>query len=181
VNKRWPLSPARTTELLSLSARRAFRYASAARTILAGMTRALSGAPRLPRDVIRQLVRFGIVGCSNTLLSWCAFALLVWLGVHYLLASAVAWTLGALNSYVLNRRWTFRSQGRWAPELVRFGAVQCAGLLLDIVLLDALTRDAHVERLLAQALVYPVTTIATFLLSRHWAFATLRRASQWPA
>lgn len=52
------------------------------------------------------LVEFGLVGCANTALSWCAFALLASLGVHYLLASAMAWILGALNSYVLNRRWT---------------------------------------------------------------------------
>jgi putative flippase GtrA len=128
-----------------------------------------------------QLVRFGLVGCSNTALSWCAYALLVRAGVHVLLASAIAWTLGALNSYVLNRRWTFRSHGRRAPELARFAAVQCAGLALDVALLDALTRDARVPALAAQALVYPATTLATFALSRQWAFATVGRAGRWPA
>lgn len=131
--------------------------------------------------VLAQLVRFGVVGCSNTALSWCAYALLVRSGVAILFASALAWTFGAVNSYVLNRRWTFRSHGRYAPELVRFGAVQCAGLALDVVLLDALTRDARVHELVAQALVYPATTLATFALSRQWAFSTLGRAGKWPA
>ena len=131
-------------------------------------------------EVLTQLVRFGVVGCSNTALSWCAYALLVWAGMDVLLASGVAWTLGAVNSYVLNRRWTFRSRGRYAPELVRFVAVQCAGLALDVVLLAALTRDADVLELVAQALVYPATTVATFALSREWAFATVGRAGKWP-
>jgi putative flippase GtrA len=130
---------------------------------------------------VRQLIRFGVVGCANTVLSWCAYALLAWLGVHYLLASAIAWILGALNSYLLNRRWTFRSRARHAPEVVRFALVQGGGLALDVMLLDALTRDAGVQHLLAQALVYPATMIATFLLSRHWAFAGLDRVREWPA
>ena len=129
---------------------------------------------------VRQLIRFGIVGCANTLLSWCAYAVLASVGVHYLLASAIAWTLGALNSYLLNRRWTFRSRGRYGPEVGRFALVQLAGLALDVLLLDALTRDASVPHLVAQALVYPATTVATFLLSRQWAFSGLARVGQWP-
>ena len=131
--------------------------------------------------VLAQLVRFGLVGCSNTALSWCTYALLVHSGVPVLLASAVAWTLGALNSFVLNRRWTFRSRRRWTPELVRFGIVQCAGLAMNLVLLAALTRDAGVRPLVAQALVYPATTLATFALSRQWAFSGYGKAGRWPA
>ena len=146
------------------------------------MSGALEAGDRSARSaVIGQLVRFGIVGCSNTLLSWCAFALLVWAGVHHLVASAIAWTLGALNSYVHNRRWTFRSRGRYGPELARFAAVQCAGLALDLLLLHALTTDTGVDALVAQALVYPATTVAMFVLSRQWAFAAVGRVRRWPA
>jgi len=146
------------------------------------MSYVLVPAGRIARGVpLGQLIRFGIVGCSNTLLSWCVYALLVWVGMPFLLASGVAWTVGALNSYALNRRWTFRSRGRRAPELARFAAVQGVGLALDVLLLDALTRDAGVHRLIAQALVYPATTVATFALSRRWAFAIAGAGRRWPA
>ena len=143
-----------------------------------GWKRARTGGAA--RALLGQLGRFGLVGCSNTALSWCVYALLVRSGVHVLLASTLAWTLGALNSFVLNRRWTFRSRGRWTPELVRFAAVQGAGLVMNLGLLAALTRDAGVHPLVAQALVYPVTTLATFALSRQWAFS-YGGAGRWPA
>src|SRR4051794_12316655 len=130
--------------------------------------------------VFGQLAGFGIVGCNTTALSWCVFALLVHAGVAVLFPPPPAWTLGAVNSYALNRRWTFRSRGRYAPELVRFVAVQSAGLALDVVLVAALTRDAGVHELVAQPLVYPATTVATFALSRQWAFASVGRAGKWP-
>jgi putative flippase GtrA len=158
-----------------------FRLVSSCAGILGGVGWIAVTGQGVGRGVaVRQLIRFAIVGCTNTALSWCAFALLASLGVQPLVASAIAWILGALNSYLLNRRWTFRSSGRYAPEAVRFALVQCAGLALDVVLLDALTRDAGLHQLLAQAMVYPATTIATFLLSRHWAFADLDRVPEWP-
>ena len=122
------------------------------------------------RSVLWQWLRFVAVGVSNTLVSWCVYAMLETVGVPYLLASALAFALGALNSYVLNRRWTFRSHGRRGPELLRFGVVQCIGLGLDVTLLAVLTEDVRVHHLIAQAIVFPVASAVTFLLSRQWAF-----------
>lgn len=134
------------------------------------MTRA--GSPRLAiAAVVLQWLRFATVGASNTLLSWCLYAVLEHVGIHYLLASGLAFATGALNSYALNRRWTFRSRGRHAPEIVRFGAVQCIGLALDVSLLYVLVRDVGIHHLIAQALVFPVASVVTFMLSRRWVFA----------
>jgi putative flippase GtrA len=124
--------------------------------------------------LLLQWLRFVVVGASNTLLSWCVYAVLEHVGVHYLLASGLAFVLGALNSYVLNRRWTFRSRGRRAPEVVRFGVIQCVGLGIDVALLYVLTQDAGIHHLIAQALVFPVASAVTFGLSRQWAFAAGR-------
>ena len=123
-----------------------------------------------PRSVLWQWVRFVAVGVSNTVLSWCVYATLEAVGVPYLLASAIAFAVGALNSYLLNRRWTFHSRGRPGPEVLRFGVVQCVGLGGDVLLLGVLTEDAGIHHLIAQAIVFPVASAVTFLLSRQWAF-----------
>jgi putative flippase GtrA len=131
-----------------------------------GSTRAVVGCA-----AVVQWLRFATVGAANTVLSWCLYASLERAGSHYLLASALAFTAGAVNSYALNRRWTFRSRARPAPEALRFGVVQCAGLLLDVALLYVLVDAAGIDHLIAQAFVFPVASATTFLLSRHWAFA----------
>ena len=102
--------------------------------------------------------------------------MLVRLGVHYLFASCLAFAVGALNSYALNRRWTFRSRGRRLPEVLRFCLVQCVGLAADVCLLSVLVREAGIHHLVAQAFVFPAVSALTFLLSRQWAFA-LRAAA----
>lgn len=119
---------------------------------------------------LAQWLRFASVGATNTLLSWCVFAGLVALGLHYLAASGVAFGIGVLNSYVLNRRWTFRSGGRRTPEALRFVVVQGVGLGTNLGLLYALVDGAGVHHLVGQALVFPAVSALTFLLSRRWAF-----------
>jgi putative flippase GtrA len=128
------------------------------------------------RLVLVQWLRFVAVGVSNTLLSTLVFAALFHLGVHYLLASSVAFALGALNSYVLNRRWTFRSRDRRAPELARFACVQIVGLGVDLALLSGLVELAGIPHVVAQVLAFPAASVVMFALSRQWAFKTARTA-----
>ena len=128
------------------------------------------------RLVLVQWLRFVAVGVSNTLLSTLVFAALFHLGVHYLLASSVAFALGALNSYVLNRRWTFRSRDRRAPELARFACVQIVGLGVDLALLSGLVELAGIPHVVAQVLAFPAASVVMFALSRQWAFRTARTA-----
>jgi putative flippase GtrA len=128
------------------------------------------------RLVLGQWLRFVAVGVSNTLLSTLVFAALFHLGVHYLLASSVAFALGALNSYVLNRRWTFRSRERRAPELARFACVQIVGLGVDLALLSGLVELAGIPHVVAQVLAFPAASVVMFALSRQWAFKSARTA-----
>jgi putative flippase GtrA len=118
-----------------------------------------------------QWLRFAAVGVVNTLLSLGVYAVLVWLGLHYLVASSLAFAVGVVNSYALNRRWTFRSRDRRAPEALRFVAVQAVGLGVDVGLLYLLVDRVGIQHFIAQALVFPAASAATFLLSRYWAFA----------
>jgi putative flippase GtrA len=124
------------------------------------------------RRIVAQWLRFATVGVANTLLSTAVFAALFHLGVAYLLASALAFALGALNSYTLNRRWTFQSRAPRAPELARFACVQAVGLGVNLALLAELVEVADIPHVVAQVLAFPVASVITFALSRQWAFKT---------
>ena len=121
-----------------------------------------------------QWLRFAVVGAFNTVLYAAAYLSLGRVGVHYVAASILAFALATLNSYVLNRRWTFRSRGAPAPELARFLCAQLLGLVSSLTLLAALVEVGRVHHVAAQAVAFPVASLLTFALSRQWAFAGAR-------
>jgi putative flippase GtrA len=124
------------------------------------------GAP-----VLVQFVKFGIVGVSNTLLTLVVYTVLLKVfGVWYLAASAIGFVVGAVNGFLLNRRWTFREHVGDALTPVRWGVVQTCGLGLDEGLLYLLVHDAHMGKLIAQVCATAVVTVSTFLVNRAWTF-----------
>jgi putative flippase GtrA len=122
-----------------------------------------------PRAVV--LVKFGIVGVSNTLITLAVYTLLLKVfGVWYLAASAIGFVVGAINGFLLNRRWTFRGHVGDALTPVRWGVVQTCGLAVNEALLYVFVHDAHLDKLLAQVCATAVVTVSTFFANRAWTF-----------
>lgn len=132
----------------------------------------LPGAARhLNAPVVVQFVKFGIVGVSNTVLAFAIYTVLLKLfGVWYIAASAIGFVLGAVNGFLLNRRWTFAGHVGDSLTPVRWGVVQGCGLALNLGLLYLFVDDAGVEKLLGQAFATAIVTVITFLVNRAWTF-----------
>src|SRR3981081_721191 len=96
----------------------------------------LALANRAAAPVVLQFVKFGIVGVSNTLLTFIVYTLLLKVfGVWYLAASAIGFAVGAVNGFLLNRRWTFRGHVGDAYTPLRWAVVQSGGLGINLILL----------------------------------------------
>jgi putative flippase GtrA len=128
-------------------------------------------ARRLRAPLLIQFLKFGIVGVSNTLLTFAVYTfLLKVVGVWYLAASAIGFIVGATNGFLLNRRWTFHGHVGDAFTPVRWGIVQGCGLGVNVGLLYVFVHDAGLDELLAQAFATAVVTISTFFANRAWTF-----------
>jgi putative flippase GtrA len=128
---------------------------------------------RLRAPVLVQFVKFGIVGVSNTLLTFAVYTVLLKVfGVWYLAASAIGFAVGATNGFLLNRRWTFREHVGDALTPVRWAIVQSCGLAINEALLYLFVHDVHLDKLLAQVFATAVVTITTFFVNRAWTFRT---------
>jgi putative flippase GtrA len=126
------------------------------------------------------VARFVAVGCTNFVVSFAAF----YLSYHYLplgafdgrgaVANVVAYGAGMLNSFVLNRAWTFGVEGHVVVHAARFALLNAATLaastLIVFVLVD---RSGFPE--LAVWLPLTLVILATHYLGmKHWAFAERR-------
>ena len=127
---------------------------------------------RFDAPMVRQFVKYGIVGASNTVLTFALYTILVEIGVQYLVALLLGYLAGSLNSYLLNRRWTFRA-GHLAHTSVgpRFAIVQVLAIVANLGLLYLLVHDLEVHKILAQAILTVPVLAVTFFVNRAWSFA----------
>jgi putative flippase GtrA len=129
--------------------------------------------PGIPsnRPIATQFVKFGIVGISNTLLTFLVYTLLLKVfGVWYLAASAIGFAVGAVNGFMLNRRWTFREHVGDALTPVRWFVVQGCGLLANLGLVYLLVQEGGLDKLLGQACATAIVVVLTFIANRSWTF-----------
>ena len=80
-------------------------------------------------------MRFAVVGVINTSIDLAVFYLaFYWLGLHLIVANTIAYSVGTVNSYLMNKYWTFA--GRGSPEVSpaefsRFILFNLGGLILS--------------------------------------------------
>lgn len=88
---------------------------------------------------MRQFVKFGIVGASGFVVNLVAFTLLQRVvpnhadPLPYNVIYSVAFLLGGVSNYFLNRAWTFRSTGHAGKEGAQFLAVSVMALVVGLV------------------------------------------------
>jgi putative flippase GtrA len=120
-----------------------------------------------------QLVRFLLVGVSNTLISFVVYRVLIAVGLWYFVAAPLAFAVGALNGYILNRRWTFS-----APDTTRarvlYVTVAAAGALSTSLLVLLFVDAAGLSRIWAYVAAIPPVTLGTFAANRVWTFSERR-------
>ncbi|WP_168201562.1 GtrA family protein [Phreatobacter aquaticus] len=126
---------------------------------------------------MRRIVAFAAVGVVNTLVDFLAFLLLTrWFGVAALLANVASFSLGAANSYVLNRLVTFPDAAAplgSAATIVRFAVVTLVGLGMSSMALAA-GLALSLGDLAAKVVSIAATFASGFVLNRYVVFRPVR-------
>jgi putative flippase GtrA len=123
------------------------------------------------RQRIHELVRFGLVGGFNAATYFGGYTALVLLGVPYLLSALVAFLVSASIGYWLHEHWTFKGATPTVRGWVFWLAAQGIATLLNLALLALLVDGFGLDSILAQAVLMPVTPIATYFVGRRWVFS----------
>ena len=123
-----------------------------------------------------KIVKYGLVGVGNTLLTFLVFEGLLLCGTGAFAANLAGYAAGFVNSFVWNRRWVFRATGgnRWRQAvLFALGAALCYGVQCLAFAFFLRHTNAH----LAQIGGMVVYTALNYVYNRLVAFRRLARAT----
>lgn len=82
-----------------------------------------------------QLLKYGVIGVSNTLITLVVFYVInTLMGLDYAVANTLGYILGLINSFVWNRNWVFRTGGNvWREAgLFALGFIICFALQMGV-------------------------------------------------
>lgn len=118
-----------------------------------------------------QFVKFGLVGVSNTLITAGVIALLLEVFLlSDLQANLVGYAAGLVNSFVWNRRWTFRSKSKIKDTVLKFMLIFVVSYVVQWGVVSLLLRISNVEPYVCHLLGMVVYTVFNFLLNKFYTF-----------
>jgi len=122
--------------------------------------------------VIVSVAKYFIVGALGTVTHLSLLYIAVeYLGFAPIVGSSCAFIWVVIQSYFLNRNWTFRSERRHSSALPRYVTVSTIGFFGNFSMMYILLNIFGLWYMLAQILTAFVIPLMNFLLNRYWTFA----------
>lgn len=124
---------------------------------------------------ISQFIKFGIVGLSNTLISYIVYIVLVHFKVYYLMASLIGFLVSVINAFYWNDRYVFKVSGGekrqwWKIFMKTFTSYAGTGLILNNLLLVIWIDIFSISEIIGPLINLFITIPLNFLLNKYWAF-----------
>lgn len=133
------------------------------------------------QKLIIQFVKFGIVGVSNTAVSYISNILVLWalasFGVSwdYILANLVAFVIGVLWSFYWNNRYVFKAnytnkQDVLTALLKMAASYAFTGIVLNNILSILMIEVLHISKYLVPLINSLIGVPVNFVLNKLWTF-----------
>ena len=129
--------------------------------------------------VLFQFIKFGIVGLSNTIISYVVYIVLVYAGLHYLIASIVAFIISVLNAFYWNNKYVFKknvdhTRNVFHAFIKTYISYAFTGLIVHNLLLFIFIEFFFISKFIVPLLGLVITVPLNFILNRYWAFKSTK-------
>lgn len=135
------------------------------------------------RNSIVQFIKFGIVGVSNTLISYLLYVVVLLLlkkanilqDINYLVAQFAAFVLSVLWSFYWNNRMVFvleenQTRNIWKALIKTYISYSFTGIFLNSALLMLWVQVFHISEFIAPIINLLVSVPLNFIINKFWAF-----------
>ena len=130
---------------------------------------------------LTHILRFGFVGGLNTIIDFGIFSVLNSIfGVNYVISQILSYSGGTLNSYFLNKFWTFndtKTNKKTTKEIVQFSVVNSASLGVSLIGMSILLSNDTMNPLIAKIVSMVLAQVVNFLGYRFWVFGEIVKSS----
>lgn len=125
----------------------------------------------MTKNNIYQFIKFGLVGCSNTVISLAIYYVLVYFKINYIIANIVGFIVSVLNAYYWNSKYVFKSNNNnKKSKIIKTYCSYGLTFLLSNGLLYFQVDILGISKIIAPIVSLLVTIPTNFLLNKFWTF-----------
>lgn len=118
--------------------------------------------------------KFLIVGCINTGVDFVTFSILFsFFHIDMLICQAVGYSVGIVNSFIMNRIFTFKEKGRKGgivSQAVRFISVNAVSLGISLITLKILNDNLYINVYVSKVIITVIAQGINYFGYKLWVF-----------
>lgn len=118
----------------------------------------------------KQFIRYALVGLGSNAACYLIYLLATWLGVGSKTAMTLLYLLGTLQTFVFNKQWSFKFDGKPVPALLRYAAAYGFGYIINLLGLIFFVDHAGMPHQLVQGAMIVMIAVMLFVAQRYWVF-----------
>lgn len=122
------------------------------------------------KTTLGQLFRYGIVGVLSNAVGYLLYIGITAAGMEHKLAMTLLYVVGVAQTFIFNKRWSFKHRGTHWPALVRYGASYALGYLINLLALLVLVDQLGYPHQIVQGVMILSLAVLLFLLQKFWVF-----------
>ncbi|MEH7121443.1 GtrA family protein [Neobacillus vireti] len=120
------------------------------------------------------LIKFALVGVVNTSIDFIIYELLTFFNINYIGAQCLSYSAGVLNSYLMNRKWTFGQKGKGSKrELFTFIGVNLITLIITSFLLTVFYKWLNISLIISKLFVTVISVGINYIGTKSFVFTKL--------
>lgn len=117
-----------------------------------------------------QFVRYAIVGLASNAIGYGLYIVLTGLGLGPKLAMSLLYCIGVVQTFVFNKKWSFRFDGAAAPAIVRYATVYAVGYCFNFLALMLLVDHVGLPHQWVMAGLVVFMAVFFFIGQKFWVF-----------
>ena len=122
----------------------------------------------------REVISYLIFGVLTTLVNWVVYAAMVKVHIDYRIATAAAWAVSVLFSFIVNKIFVFQSfnlrPAYVMKEITSFVACRAGSGVMEMVFMIVMVSWIHMDEYISKIAVSVIVVIVNYVFSKLFIF-----------
>lgn len=117
-----------------------------------------------------QFLRFSLIGLFSNSLLFVLYLGFTGIGLGHKTAMTLMWIFGIVQTFVVNKKWSFQDNGAYSWTFVRYLTVYALVYVLNFIMMVMLVDSAGLPHWIVQGAMMFINGLVIFCLLKSWVF-----------